>query len=219
MVGMATTSDGNGYWLVASDGGIFSYGDAAFYGSMGGQRLNAPIVGMAATSDAKGYWLVATDGGVFSFGAAGFYGSLGGQSLGYPITAIEAAPTSTGYWLLPSTTVSKALGNAWLSPAPTTSSAGVCAKSLNLFQDGTFSPLSCDNGNEVNVVAWSIASSTSPSMLALGPNATSSAVLGAFCADLPRSTIPIETAAYSLASTYYGWRFTIPGSRFLSLSC
>ena len=26
-------SDGNGYWLVASDGGIFTYGDAEFYGS------------------------------------------------------------------------------------------------------------------------------------------------------------------------------------------
>ena len=28
IVGMASTPDGRGYWLVASDGGIFSYGDA-----------------------------------------------------------------------------------------------------------------------------------------------------------------------------------------------
>ena len=42
---MASTPDGNGYWLVASDGGIFSYGDAAFYGSEGGASLNSPIVG------------------------------------------------------------------------------------------------------------------------------------------------------------------------------
>ena len=33
---MASTPDGKGYWLVASDGGIFSFGDAAFHGSMGG---------------------------------------------------------------------------------------------------------------------------------------------------------------------------------------
>ena len=45
---MAATPDGSGYWLVASDGGIFSYGDAAFYGSAGNQDLNKPIVGMAA---------------------------------------------------------------------------------------------------------------------------------------------------------------------------
>jgi hypothetical protein len=33
--------------LVASDGGIFAFGDAAFYGSTGGTPLNQPIVGMA----------------------------------------------------------------------------------------------------------------------------------------------------------------------------
>ena len=38
----------SGYRLVASDGGVFSFGDAAFYGSMGGTPLNKPIVGMAA---------------------------------------------------------------------------------------------------------------------------------------------------------------------------
>ena len=54
IVGMAATPDGRGYWLVASDGGIFSYGDALFYGSTGGLRLNKPVVGMAATPDGLG---------------------------------------------------------------------------------------------------------------------------------------------------------------------
>ncbi|MHB8328618.1 MAG: hypothetical protein ACYDD6_03140 [Acidimicrobiales bacterium] len=40
---------GTGYWLVAKDGGVFSFGDAARYGSSGGTRLNQPVVGMAAT--------------------------------------------------------------------------------------------------------------------------------------------------------------------------
>ena len=35
VVGMAVTPDGGGYWLVASDGGVFAYGDAAFHGSTG----------------------------------------------------------------------------------------------------------------------------------------------------------------------------------------
>ena len=48
IVGMAATADGKGYWLVASDGGIFAYGDAAFYGSTGAMTLNKPIVGMAS---------------------------------------------------------------------------------------------------------------------------------------------------------------------------
>ena len=60
------------YWLVATDGGIFSFGGAGFYGSTGDIRLNQPIVGMAATADGLGYWLVASDGGIFSFGDAPF---------------------------------------------------------------------------------------------------------------------------------------------------
>ena len=77
VVGMAATPDGLGYWLVASDGGIFNFGDAAFYGSAGGLPLNQPVVGMAATTDGAGYWLVASDGGIFNYGDAGFGGSDG----------------------------------------------------------------------------------------------------------------------------------------------
>ena len=68
-----TMPDGGGYWLVAADGGVFSFGHAGFFGSMGGKHLDAPIVGIAATPDGGGYWLVAADGGVFSFGDAGFF--------------------------------------------------------------------------------------------------------------------------------------------------
>ena len=37
-----STSTSHGYWLVGSDGGIFSFGSAQFYGSMGGIALAAP---------------------------------------------------------------------------------------------------------------------------------------------------------------------------------
>jgi hypothetical protein len=63
---------------VASDGGLFSFGDARFYGSMGGSPLAEPVVGMASTPDGRGYWEVASDGGLFSFGDARFYGSVAG---------------------------------------------------------------------------------------------------------------------------------------------
>jgi hypothetical protein len=71
---MAATPDGGGYWFVASDGGIFAFGDAAFRGSAGATRLNAPMVGMAADPATGGYWLVGADGGVFSYGAP-FFGA------------------------------------------------------------------------------------------------------------------------------------------------
>src|SRR5437016_150823 len=68
---------GLAYWLVGADGGVFSFGNAAPYGSLGASRLNASIVGGAAAPNGRGYWLVAGDGGLFSFGSAGFYGSTG----------------------------------------------------------------------------------------------------------------------------------------------
>ncbi len=87
-----------GYWEVGSDGGIFSFGTARFYGSMGGTPLNSPIVGIASTPDGGGYWLVAKDGGVFAFGDAHFHGSMGGIPLNQAIVGIAADPTTGGYW-------------------------------------------------------------------------------------------------------------------------
>ncbi|HWD56503.1 MAG TPA: polysaccharide deacetylase family protein [Acidimicrobiales bacterium] len=98
LVGLAATTDGGGYWEAASDGGVFSFGTAAFHGSMGGQPLNAPIVGLAATPDGGGYWEVASDGGIFSFGTAAFEGSMGGQALNAPIVGLAATPDGGGYW-------------------------------------------------------------------------------------------------------------------------
>ena len=219
LVGMATTPSGQGYWLVASDGGIFAFGDAAFEGSLGGHRLSAPIVGMAAVPGSMGYWLVGSDGGVFAFGTAHYDGSLGGQSLGYPIADIVATPTGGGYWLLPTSLVRKALGHMVLPPASTPSVPAVCAQSLSFGQDGTFEPLTCAGDTAVNVVAWDNAAPVSPSMLSLGPQATPNAVLAAFCTDLPHSTIPIEIESYTLASTYYGWQFSIPGTTFVDANC
>jgi hypothetical protein len=94
--------DGRGYWLVASDGGIFAYGDAGFYGSAGALPLNKPIVGMATTPDGKGYWLVASDGGIFAYGDAGFYGSAGALPLNKPIVGMATTPDGKGYWLVAS---------------------------------------------------------------------------------------------------------------------
>ncbi len=90
------------YWLVASDGGIFSFGGAAYYGSTGGMVLNKPVVGMAATSDGGGYYLVASDGGVFSYGDAVFYGSTGSIRLNQPIVGMAVVPGGGGYWLVAS---------------------------------------------------------------------------------------------------------------------
>jgi hypothetical protein len=110
IVGMAVTPDGGGYWLVAADGGIFSFGDAPFYGSTGSIHLNKPIVGMTA-NPAGGYWFTASDGGVFAFGAP-FYGSLGSVPQAHPIVAITSSGDGGGYWFTNSNGAVSAYGDA-----------------------------------------------------------------------------------------------------------
>jgi hypothetical protein len=90
------------YWLVATDGGIFSFGGAGYYGSTGNIVLNKPIVGMAPSHDGLGYWMVASDGGIFSFGDAHFYGSTGSIKLNKPIVGMAPTPDGLGYWLVAS---------------------------------------------------------------------------------------------------------------------
>ena len=99
-VAVIPTTNSLGYWIAASDGGVFSFGNAQFYGSMGGQHLNAPIVGMAARPQSDGYWLVGSDGGIFTYGAAGFYGSEGGVHLNQPIVGMCSTASGNGYWLV-----------------------------------------------------------------------------------------------------------------------
>ena len=101
----------HGYWLVGSDGGIFTFGTAQFYGSTGGLVLQRPVVGIAPTSDRAGYWMLASDGGVFAYGDAGFVGSLPGlgvhpagsglpDSLNAPIVGMVPSPDGAGYFMV-----------------------------------------------------------------------------------------------------------------------
>jgi hypothetical protein len=70
IVGMASDPDGDGYWFVAADGGIFSF-NADFHGSgVGAVAAGDSVVGMVAHPDG-GYWLITAKGSVMAYGAAG----------------------------------------------------------------------------------------------------------------------------------------------------
>ena len=74
-VAIVGTKSGGGYWIFAADGGVFSYGDAGFYGALPPIVPNGAIVSAEVTPTEKGYRLLGSDGGVFCFGDALFYGS------------------------------------------------------------------------------------------------------------------------------------------------
>ncbi len=117
VVGLAPSAGGGGYWAVSSDGGVFSYGDAPFHGSLPGLGVTpaAPVVGIAADPATGGYWLASADGGVYAFDAP-FHGSL--PSLGVtpaaPVVGIAADPgTPAG----PGTAADPSAGGYWLAGA------------------------------------------------------------------------------------------------------
>jgi len=108
-----STASSHGYWLVGSDGGIFSFGSAQFHGSLGNLALQKPVVGIVPTEDKGGYWLDGSDGGVFSFGDSGFYGSIPGlglhpagsglpHSLNDPIVGMVPSTDDGGYFMVAS---------------------------------------------------------------------------------------------------------------------
>jgi hypothetical protein len=100
--GFVVASPGHGYWLVGSDGGIFSFGSAQFYGSTGNIKLNKPVVGITPTANLQGYWLVASDGGIFSFGSAQFYGSAANIHLNAPVVGMVPSYDDNGYFMVAS---------------------------------------------------------------------------------------------------------------------
>ena len=77
---------------MASDGGIFAFGDATFFGSTGSTKLDQPIVGLSPSRTGGGYRMVAADGGIFAFGDAPFLGSTGATKLAQPIVGMAARP-------------------------------------------------------------------------------------------------------------------------------
>ena len=90
---------GDGYTIVAADGGTFDYG-TAHIGSIANIKLTAPIVDAKRTPDNAGLTLVATDGGVFNLGTSRFYGSMGGKALNAPVVGVAVTPSGNGYWLV-----------------------------------------------------------------------------------------------------------------------
>ncbi len=86
-----------GYWFVAADGGVFAFGDARFFGSTGGMRLQPADrrhgrrrPRATATGSSR------RDGGIFAFGDAAFFGSTGDIRLNQPIVGMAADAVRQG---------------------------------------------------------------------------------------------------------------------------
>jgi ribosomal protein L24E len=90
-----------GFWLLGKDGGVFSFGTAQYFGSIGHLAGAKPVVSMAADPDGTGYWFVGPDGGIFAYKAP-FWGSTGSIKLTRPIVGMAPTPSGKGYWMVAS---------------------------------------------------------------------------------------------------------------------
>src|SRR5206468_11281048 len=72
IVGMASSADGRGYWMVSSSGRVYAFGDAS---KVRGTPPRRSVAGIVA-SPRNGYWLFSTSGNVFRGVGAGWFGSV-----------------------------------------------------------------------------------------------------------------------------------------------
>jgi hypothetical protein len=160
--------------------------------------------------------------GGFAIGRATKASSRPANPTGHRATRTTATAPSIS--TIPATAVSTPTtapaNRAVLPPATSQPVVAECSQQLEYGADGSFGPLTCANGTELNTLAWNAASANRPLIMSLGPDASPGQVNAALCTDLNNSTIPIETGAYHLAAMYYGWTFAYdPSSTLADGSC
>lgn len=112
-----------GYWILADNGGIFTFGDAPFVRDANGQGSAAnylccghKAVGMASTPSGNGYWILDNNGAVYAFGDATYRGGANGAlPSGSSAVGIAAKPDGTGYWIVNSKGEIYSFGAPYLS--------------------------------------------------------------------------------------------------------
>jgi hypothetical protein len=113
---MAPTPDSAGYWLVASDGGLFSYGDATFQGSTAGTGSSA--LGMVVDRPDWSYALVSSSGSATFFGP--WHHSSGGSPDNVSTNGAKTNSNPTTPAPTTTTTTTRAPTTTTTTPAPTT---------------------------------------------------------------------------------------------------
>jgi len=104
VVGVATTSDAKGYYVLRANGVVDAYGVPS-YGSLAAISLPSGVTAAGITLDSMtgGYWIVASNGMVKGFNAP-FHGDTlvppGGWGQHPAAVAIAAAPDGSGYYVL-----------------------------------------------------------------------------------------------------------------------
>jgi hypothetical protein len=136
------------------------------------------------------------------------------------VCLVELTSAQTGTVAPSTTTTAPILNRAILPPATTPPVVDECTQPLVYAEDGSFTPLTCTSGTQINTLAWKAAAESNASVLGLGAGALPGSVQVAACNDVKNSTIPIETDAIGLATLYYGWQLNFdPAQDLITGNC
>jgi SpoIID/LytB domain protein len=89
-----------GYHILNRAGGIYTFGNAKYFGNLIDRGYPGPGIGLADTPDGKGYAILNTGGGLYTFGNAKYYGNLIDRGYPGPAVAISMTPSGQGYAIL-----------------------------------------------------------------------------------------------------------------------
>lgn len=95
---------GNGYWLIASNGEVYPFGDAPNCGSLPDRAKVDDIVSAAMGQNGRGYWLAQRNGDVWTFNSCPNstitnQGNAKGRTTS-PIVAMVGSAAGTGYSII-----------------------------------------------------------------------------------------------------------------------
>ncbi|GAC1327505.1 MAG: hypothetical protein NVSMB17_01610 [Candidatus Dormibacteria bacterium] len=66
----------HGYNILTGAGGIYSFGDAGYFGNLIDHGYPGPAIGLSETPEGRGYAIVTTPGNLYTFGDAVYFGNL-----------------------------------------------------------------------------------------------------------------------------------------------
>ncbi len=110
VTGIASSRDGKGYYLLAGDGSVYTFGDARFHGSEGDYKASGVPVAIATDPVTGGYYIATSSGHLYNFDAP-FHGSqISGHY--YPVVGLAEMHNGKGYWMVTSSGAVFAFGSA-----------------------------------------------------------------------------------------------------------
>ncbi len=95
--GQGANPNNAGYWLVAANGGIYSFGNAPNNLGDGLGKIFGNVVALATTPDGQGYYMFLQNGPIAAFGDA-TQGLGGATNSGAPIVFGQSTSTGKGAW-------------------------------------------------------------------------------------------------------------------------